>query len=305
LYFSNQNGISDTTIKTYESQGFVIIRQLISEDVLSPFNYAYQKEVVPSKHKLYRQNSNQYERNRITDSGYVEQSFFDVLGYPHFPNFKSSALNLLFNENLLSALNNINGHTKHNLMQTALFDANTATTAHQDWWYADSVPSGHMIGAWIALEDIAEESGRFYVVAGSHKVILHESNMRHSEWQSKLNDYVKAKSECLVAPALKKGDVLFFNAGIIHGALPTKEPKYSRKSLVGHYMPSHMTYGNLFGAKPWVQYHTHEGKHLYHINKPPYSLKSELITKFRSIVYDKPPIMQWVRKLQNKSMADF
>lgn len=297
--------IPDELGQTYEEQGFVLVRQLMSEDVLAPFIAAYQQEVVPSKHKLYRQNTHAYEKNSLTKTGNVKQSFFDILSYPHFPDFKTAALDLLFDSSLLSAVSAINGHDQHNLMQTALFDANTETLAHQDWWYADSVPSGHLIGAWIALEDIAEAAGRFYVVSGSHKVRLHGPNMRHSEWRKKLDAYVENNPDRVAVPALKKGDVLFFNAGVIHGALPTQDPQYSRKSLVGHYMPSHMTYGSLFGAKPWVQYQSHQNKHQYYIHKAPYSLRADLLTRFRAAVYDSPTIMKVVRRLQNKSMADF
>lgn len=302
---SQHQPISEDLAQAYQAQGFVLVRQLFSEEALAPFITAYQQEVVPSKQKLYRQSSNTYERNQITDAGYVAQSFFDILSYPHFADFKTAALDLLFHSTLMSALTSVNGYPAHNLMQTALFDANTETPAHQDWWYADSVPSGHMIGAWIALEDIAEEAGRFYVLSGSHKAILHAQNMRHSEWREKLDDYVEEHTDQLVAPALKKGDVLLFNAGVIHGALPTQDPQYSRKSLVGHYIPSHMTYGSIFGAKPWVQYQTYQNNHQYHIHKPPYSLKADLVTRFRAMVYDNPAIMRIVRKLQTKSMADY
>jgi len=300
-----QETISQSLIQDYHAQGFVLVRGLVSDAAIAPFLAAYQQEVVPSKQKLYRQNTHQYEQNRLTQAGYVEQSFFDILSYPHFPAFKTSALALLFHSTLMSALSQINGHKKHNLMQTALFDANTETAAHQDWWYADSVPSGHMIGAWVALEDIHEAAGRFYVLPGSHKVMLHDDAMRHGEWRKKLDQYVADNADRLVAPALKKGDVLFFNAGVIHGALPTQDPHYSRKSLVGHYMPSHMTYGSLFGAKPWVQYQTFQSEHQYYIHKAPYSFKADMLTKFRALVYDSPHIMKLVRKLQNKSMADF
>jgi phytanoyl-CoA dioxygenase PhyH len=63
-----------------------------------------------------------------------------------------------------------------------LFDANTATPAHQDWWYLDSIPNGHLLAAWIALEDIEEDAGRFYVIPQTHKTVLHESGMPHSVW---------------------------------------------------------------------------------------------------------------------------
>jgi ectoine hydroxylase-related dioxygenase (phytanoyl-CoA dioxygenase family) len=46
-----------------------------------------------------------------------------------------------------------------------LFDANTAAAAHQDWWYLDSIPNGHLLAAWIGLEDIEEDAGGFYVIS--------------------------------------------------------------------------------------------------------------------------------------------
>ena len=39
------------------------------------------------------------------------------------------------------------------------------------------------------------------------------------------------------APALKKGDVLFWHGKTIHGSLPTTQPQYSRSSFTAHYMP--------------------------------------------------------------------
>src|SRR5690606_27152149 len=39
------------------------------------------------------------------------------------------------------------------------------------------------------------------------------------------------------APALKKGDVLFWHGKTIHGSLATTQPEYSRQSFTAHYMP--------------------------------------------------------------------
>jgi phytanoyl-CoA hydroxylase len=44
------------------------------------------------------------------------------------------------------------------------------------------------------------------------------------------------KLEC-VAPALRKGDVLFWGGKTIHGSLATFEQQYSRNSITGHYIP--------------------------------------------------------------------
>ena len=47
---------------------------------------------------------------------------------------------------MLNALTEITGYRNHNLMQSMLFDANTTTPPHQDWWYLDTVPKGHLLG---------------------------------------------------------------------------------------------------------------------------------------------------------------
>lgn len=92
-------------------------------------------------------------------------------------------------------------------MQTMLFDANAATQPHQDWWYLDSVPRGHLIASWIALEDIDVRAGRFYVLAGSQQQILHEPGMPHTEWLRLVKRHCDENCERIYAPALRKGDV--------------------------------------------------------------------------------------------------
>ena len=54
----------------------------------------------------------------------------------------------------LAALKEVAHPDGHKLMQSMLFDSNTATPPHQDYWYLDSSPSGHLLAGWFALEDI-------------------------------------------------------------------------------------------------------------------------------------------------------
>jgi phytanoyl-CoA hydroxylase len=90
--------------------------------------------------------------------------------------------------------------------------------------------------------------------------------------------YVEQHPEELRAPALKAGDVLFWNSRAIHGSLPTIDERYSRKSLTCHYVPGNMKFGNLFTTKDWAKYRTFSG-HEYWANQPEYSLKHMLISK--------------------------
>lgn len=287
----------------YEQNGYVVLPGQISEALIDSFMAYFKRDILHSKAKFYRQNTNVYDRNRFTDHGHVIQSFLDVHNYKRFPEFRQAALDIFFSPAMLQGLAQTSGHARHNLMQSMLFDANAATPPHQDWWYLDTVPNGHLMGVWLALEDIREEAGRFYVLPGSHNVKLHEPDMPHSAWLVKMRDFLERNRDMVHAPALKKGDVLIWNSRTIHGALETTDPRFSRKSLTAHFMPSSMTFGNLFTAKPWVQYEQY-GEHKYFANQPEHSLKAELVSRVKVALYDSPKLMRLARKFQNKSVAD-
>lgn len=287
----------------YQTDGYVVCPGLIPEPLLDQLMMRYQQDILPSKTKFYRQNTNVYDLNRFTAHGHVIQSFLDVHNYKRFPAFRQAALALYFSDALHAALQQVTGHARHNLMQSMLFDANAATPPHQDWWYLDSVPNGQLLGAWIALEDIHEDAGRFYVLAGTHHMHLHRPDMPHSEWLGTMREYMAEHPELVHAPALRRGDVLFWNSGLIHGSFPTRDLQHSRKSLTAHFMPSELTFGNLFTSKPWVQYESY-GEHQYFANQPEHSLKAEWVSRMKVAVYDSPRLMRLARKFQRRSVAD-
>jgi phytanoyl-CoA hydroxylase len=287
----------------YTKNGWVVIPGLVSDKKVENILKTYKEKILPSKSKFFRQNNSHYETNQLTNDGYVVQSFLDIHNYKKYPEFRQASLDIYFSKEMLDALSEVTGYSGHNLMQSMLFDANTATWPHQDWWYLDSIPNGHLLGAWIALEDIEEDAGRFYVLSGTQKVVLHEKGLPHTAWVERVKEYMNKHSELVVAPALKKGDVLFWNSGTIHGSFPTKAPKYSRKSLTAHYMPSELTFGNLFTSKPWVKYETYEG-HKYFANQPEYSLKADVLSKIKLALYNNPTLLAFARKFQNRALAE-
>jgi phytanoyl-CoA hydroxylase len=285
----------------YNSHGYVVLRKLIPEEKVDRLVDLYKRQIVPSKAKFYRQNTNEYEANDLTSAGHVIQSFLDIHNYKKFPDFRKAALDIYFSDEILGALSRVTGHESHNLMQSMLFDANTTTPPHQDWWYLDSVPAGHLLGAWIALEDIQEAAGRFFVMPETQRIILHEEGMPHSNWLAIMKRYFDDHPSQVSAPALAKGDVVFWNSGTIHGSLPTKDLQYSRKSLTAHYMPSAFTFGNLFTSKPWIQYETYE-VHKYYANQPEYSMRAELASKVKQALYDNPRLLALARKFQRSRL---
>jgi len=283
----------------YETYGYYLWRNLVDVNQIDALVGEYQRKVLPSKMPFFRQNTSRYERNNVTPAGYVQQSFLDIHQYRDFPDFSRSAMRIYTSPAMRNALRTVTGHDSCNLMQTMLFDANTATWPHQDWWYLDSVPNGHLLAVWIALEDIDERAGRFYVLPGSQTVDLHSDtpNLPHADWVQRMRRYVDERFDEIYAPAMKKGDVLFWNSRTVHGSLPTKDPRFSRKSLTAHYLPSQFPYGNLFTKKDWIRYREYEGMKYYR-NQPDYSLLNRVKYGIKATLYNSPRMLQELRKFQ-------
>jgi phytanoyl-CoA hydroxylase len=284
----------------YETHGYVVRRQLIDPALIDQLVAQYQQTIVPSRYPFFRQDRNRYEPHQINAYGHVQQSFLDIHDYQEFPEFSHHVKQIVCSQALQTALQSITGCDQAHVMQTMLFDANTATPPHQDWWYLDSVPNGHLLGAWIALEDIDERAGRFFVIPGSTDVALHgDKDLPHSQWMARLRQYCDQHQSRISAPALKKGDVLFWNSRTVHGALPTIDPAFSRKSITAHFLPADYAFGNLFVQKDFIRYKQFEGVNFYR-NQPDYSWFNRLRFGFKSAIYNSPVVLKRLRQIQSK-----
>jgi phytanoyl-CoA hydroxylase len=283
----------------YEEHGYFLWRNLIPTEMVDRLVALYQRDIVPSRTPFVRQTSSIYEANEFTEHGFVRQSFLDIHNYRRYPEFSRCARDIYTSQAIRNALREITGFKAFNLMQTMLFDANTATQAHQDWWYLDSVPNGHLLAGWFALEDIDERAGRFYVLPGSHKLNLHADTpgLTHEAWIARVGEHVKRHAEQVFSPAMKKGDVLFWNSRTIHGSSPTLDPRFSRRSLTAHYLPSHLKFGNLFETKEDIEYQEYNGMPFFHLH-PDYSLAIRLRSNMRQLAEKSPALADNLRKVR-------
>ena len=83
------------------------------------------------------------------------------------------------------------------------------------------------------------------------------------------------------APALQKGDVLFWNSRVTHGSLLTQDPTFSRKSLTAHYLPAEYQFGSRNAEFPIrVQYKNWKGMKLRVVPSfhKSYSMRARLLT---------------------------
>ena len=283
----------------YEANGYYVWRNLVPSQMIDRLLDRFYKDIVPSTYPFFRQNTNRYEPNKLTPHGHIQQSFLDIHDYRKFPEFSQCAKEIYTSREMREALSDITGFDSFKLMQTMLFDANTETQSHQDCWYLDSIPNGHLLAGWIALEDIDERAGRFYVVPKSQLLDFQSDTpgLEHDDWIARIKNHVTRNREQVLAPALKKGDVLFWNSHTIHGALPTQDPRLSRKSLTAHYLPSEFEFGNLFLTKKNLQYKSYNGMQYFRTRDdiPFDKLKADIK---ESALYS-PTVMQMVRKVQN------
>jgi len=262
----------------YRDKGYVLCRQLIPHELIDHVLNEFNDNILPSKKYFFRQDT-RFQTNKISNHGYLENPLMNLHCYKKTPNrdfsvFSECVRNILSSQEVRSVIEAFTGFSKHNLMQSMLFDLNTATPAHQDCYYLDSIPHGHLFAGWFALEDISEDAGRFYVlpnILSSTTIDLTDDEKIHnSSYIKKIKKHFDSNTDKLYVPSLKKGDVLFWNSFTIHGALETRDAKYSRKSLTAHYMPSHMGYGNIFAKIPKkINYGDHVGMRFKDIQVSP------------------------------------
>ena len=291
--------ISNEVRRRYEAEGFAIRPAVVPGQLIDRLVDSLHADIFPSREKFYRQNTARYEVNHFTSYGYLENALLDLHDYRRHRPFSKRALELFFCERLLEEMALLTGHTRMQLMQTMLMDANPHTRPHQDWWYPDTVPNGNLIAAWIALEDIDERAGAFYVMRDSQSVNLHHDlkTLTHREWLARVAKWEAEHENLRVAPALKKGDVLFWNSSTIHGSLPTRDGRYSRKSATAHYIPEGAVFGNLFKTKDYIRLKEYEGMKFYK-NQPDYSRLHALKSAFRKRAYEHPILIRGLRTVQ-------
>jgi len=131
--------------------------------------------------------------------------------------------------------------------QSLVFDRGTEQGMHRDTNFVGLRPAWQMIAAWIALEDIQEGSGELHYFSGSNH--LPDYTFPHGGNYLGVGtplpgDYCDhwhlgaAERGLEVQRFLpKKGDVLIWHAGLVHGGSPITNPDATRRSFVTHFSP--------------------------------------------------------------------
>jgi phytanoyl-CoA hydroxylase len=162
-----------------------------------------------------------------------------------FHYFDPAARRLYFDRRLRSVASRILGQTARPIAAIN-FMAGSQQDLHQDMAVFHIYPHNHLIGAWIACEDIAPESGPLVLYPGSHRTPMFpgfadypQTNLRTADPATfgRYQDYVRdlaarfERHEFLA----RKGQVLLWHGMLIHGGAPVSRRGTSRKSMVIHY----------------------------------------------------------------------
>ena len=209
--------------KFYDENGYVIAKSLIKKELIDKVlnDLEYCKH---GSRRYFTQSTHSWVRfSNLTDEGFLAESMQTPTKQISAGPLRKSVKNLLVSESLSEKLSLLSGgFDKFVIWQNMLFDKSTGTVDHADTWYLDTSPKGLMIAAWIALEDIHEDAGRFFVIPKSNKLKLKQNSSEnitdHYEYANFIDDYVKSKNLIRYAPPLKKGDVLFWHPNTIHGS---------------------------------------------------------------------------------------
>jgi len=229
----------------YDENGYVVIRGLVPGDLCDRALADFDREVKPYPGHIYRQTTANPERHALTDHGLMLNPILNIqsLDPRSFPRFKESGLAILTHSGTRQAARTILGEPGK-IVQSMYFDGNPVTWPHQDTYYLDAEELGRMTAAWFAVVDIAPGAGRFFIYPKSHRIDMAKNGgnfdiaFNHARYKKLVVDIIRNHGLRLRAPALRKGDVLFWSAKTIHGSLETTQPHFTRSSFTGHYIPA-------------------------------------------------------------------
>jgi phytanoyl-CoA hydroxylase len=290
----------DDIKKYYEDNGYVIVKNLISQNDCNYIKKLWDIEIKNYQGYIYRQATAKAEKHITNSNGWIMNPILNLQSIDPFlfPKFRDFATkNFLANLKLNKVFSKFfNDSSK--IVQSMYFEGNSATWEHQDSYYLDSETPGEMAAAWIAIEDISATAGRFFICPKSHKISLDKHSLNnniaenHEEYIHSVVQKIKDDHLIIRAPILNQGDVLFWNAFTIHGSLDSSDPNNSRSSITCHSIPNSKLFLQLQTRK--FKLETEKVNETY-IFKPKdqNNLKNKLIFKIE-ITF--PKLFYWLKK---------
>lgn len=221
----SKNPLTDTEIEQYSRDGFYIIKNGCSHDLIEAFN---------SHIHTIRSAQEMPDWVAVKD---VEDRFKIRVFNPHLHD--GFALQMMKLPIIKRALAQLMGDEAVGVQSMYFYKepGSKGQAAHQDYFYIKNQPNT-MIAGYIALEDIDEENGCLWVIPGSQKsgLLSHgkvKNVSEHEPWTDETEGIDLAEE---IPVRMKKGDILFFHNLLIHSSKRNRSKNRWRKSYVCHYI---------------------------------------------------------------------
>tara|TARA_S200000501_G_scaffold353461_1_gene373269 strand:- start:121 stop:1125 length:1005 start_codon:yes stop_codon:yes gene_type:complete len=232
-------------LKYYNNNGYVIFSNCISHEDCKEIMNIWENEVKPYKGKIYRQTTAKAEINTFNDKNWIMNPILNIqsLNPNLFGNLRNTVEKKVFDNNSICDALKCILNEKPKIVQSMYFEGNSATWEHQDSYYLDSEKVGKMTAAWLALEEIKADAGRFFICPESHKIEHGRQNINnniadnHDKYIQTIVSIMKSKNMKIKAPFLNAGDILLWNSWTIHGSIDSQNKNHSRSSITMHAIP--------------------------------------------------------------------
>ncbi|KAL1784899.1 phytanoyl-CoA dioxygenase, peroxisomal [Sigmodon hispidus] len=237
--------------KFYEENGFLVIKNLVSDDDIQRFRNEFDRIC----------------RKEVNPPGIVVMRDVAIAKMDYAPSEKVVMKVQDFQEDeelfryctLPEVLKYVECFTGPNIMamHTMLINKPSDTgkktsrhPMHQDLHYFPFRPSDRIVCAWTAMEHIDRKNGCLVVLPGTHKGTLKPHG--YPKWEGGVNkmyhgiqDYKPDSSR--VHLVMEKGDTVFFHPLLIHGSGRNKTQGF-RKAISCHYASSDCHYISVDGT---------------------------------------------------------
>lgn len=131
-------------------------------------------------------------------------------------------------------------------MQSLFFEYGSEQGVHQDFPYVQAQHLSHLIGCWVALEDVTADSGPLFYYPGSHRLPKFDwggGSLRFDgKDDSQVEDFDAFLADSCAEGGLdrltfhaRRGDVFLWHAALVHGGSAATDRTLTRKSFVVHF----------------------------------------------------------------------
>ncbi|WP_240633065.1 phytanoyl-CoA dioxygenase family protein [Paenibacillus montanisoli] len=220
--------LTDEQINQYEKDGYVIIRNGCSEDLIDAFN----------AHIYTIRSAKEIADWAVPGKTWTDKDRFSTrLFNPHKQD--GFSLQMIKLPIIRGALCQLMGDEAVGIQSMYFFKEPGAKgqAAHQDYYYIKTEPNT-MIAASIAMDKTDEENGCLWVIPGSHKLglLTHgevKDLVEHEHWTHETEGIDLGKQ---IPVIMEKGDLLIFHNLLIHSSTLNRSTNRWRRSYVCHYV---------------------------------------------------------------------